>query len=138
MMPIVSKYKLSLLLLIFICVLFFSFYWTRVPMVGFKTSAASSSMSFRFGYFSQQEGDIGDSIKPFRDISYFAASHQLLQSNPEAQAFQFYPIYDGSTTLQRFNQTYPHVPTETVPGYGKSVYAASHGNARMFFLNADR
>lgn len=136
-MVIISKYKLSFSLLVLICVLWCSFYWTRVPMAGFKTPAASS-ISFRFGYFSEQEGEIGDSIKQFRDVSYFVASDQLLQSHPETLASQIYPIYDGSTTEQRFNQAYPHVPTGTLPGYGKSVYTASHGNARMFFLNADR
>ncbi|MBM7566980.1 hypothetical protein [Paenibacillus sacheonensis] len=136
-MPVISKYKLSLSLLVFFGVLVCSFYWTRVPMTGFKTSAASS-MPLRFGYFNQQEGEIGDSIKQFRDISYFVASHRLLQRNPGAQAFQIYPIYDGSATEEHFSQAYPQVPTGTLPGYGKSVYATSHGNARMFFLNADR
>jgi hypothetical protein len=136
-MSVLYKYKLTLLLLVFFGFLFCSFYWTRVPMEGFKSSAPSS-MSFRFGYFSEQQGEIGEWIKQFRDISYFAASHQLLQSHPEAQMFQLYPIYDGSTTEQRFNQAYPHVPAETLQGYGKSVYEVSHGNARLFFLNADR
>jgi len=106
-------------------------------MTGFKSSAASP-ISFQFGYVSQQEGDIGDSIEQFRNLSYFVASHRLLQGNPEVQTLQFYPIYDGSTTEQLFNQAYPHVPTESLPGYGKSVYTISHGNARLFFLNADR
>ncbi|MBO7744493.1 hypothetical protein I8J29_09820 [Paenibacillus sp. MWE-103] len=136
-MAILYKYKLSLSLLALIGVLFCSFYWTRVPMEGFKSSA-SSSATFRFGYFSQQDGEIGDWIKNFRDISYFAASNRLLESHPEARSFQLYPIYDGSTTEQKFDQAYPHVPTEALPGYGKSVYAIKQGNAKLFFLNAGR
>src|ERR671937_739225 len=115
------------------CLLFFSFYWSNVPTEGSKSSAPSS-MSFRFGYFSQHEGEVQEWIKQFGDISFFAAPHQLLQRHPEAQTFQLYPIYDGSATENDFNQAYPHLPVETLPGYGKSVYAASHGNARLFFL----
>lgn len=131
------KYKLSLSMLVLIGILFCSFYWTRVPMEGSKSSAPAGA-SFRFGYFSQQEGEIGEWIKQFRDISFFAASNQLLQQQPEAQSFQLYPVYDGSTTEQLFNQAYPHVPAETLPGYGKSVYSITKGTARLFFLNADR
>lgn len=136
-MAALYKYKLSLSLLVLIAVLFCSFYWTRVPMEGTKLSA-SSSTSFRFGYFSQQDGDVGEWIKQFRDISYFAASNQLLQEHPEARSFQLYPVYDGSATEQDFDQAYPHVPTESLPGYGKSVYAIKQGNAKLFFLNAGR
>ena len=134
-MSIINKYKLSLLLYVSLCILFLSFYWSNVPMEGTKSSAPSS-MSFRFGYFSQHEGDIEEWIKQFGDISFFAAPHQLLQRHPEAQTFQVYPIYDGSSTENRFNQAYPHVPADTLPGYGKSFYAVNHGNARFFFLNA--
>ncbi|CAM4426066.1 hypothetical protein FHS16_003714 [Paenibacillus endophyticus] len=136
-MSILYKYKLSLLLLVLLIVLFLSFFWTRVPMEGFK-SPPTSSTSFRFGYFSQSEGEIGEWIKQFPDLSYFAASNQLLQNHPEAQTFQLYPIYDGSTTEQSFSQAYSHVPAQTLPGYGKSVYAVTNGNARLFFLNAER
>ncbi|CAI6083283.1 hypothetical protein [Cohnella sp. JJ-181] len=136
-MAVLYKYKLSLSLLAFIGVLFCSFFWTKVPLEGSKSSYASSA-SFRFGYFSQQDGDIGEWIKRFRDISYFAASDRLLQRHPEARSFQVYPVYDGSRAEQDFDQAYPHVPTETLPGYGKSVYAITQGNARLFFLNAGR
>lgn len=136
-MSIIYKYKLFLLLCVSLCLLFISFFWTNVPTEGVKSSAPSSK-SFRFGYFSQHEGEVGEWIKQFGDISLFAAPHQLLQRHPEAQTFQLYPIYDGSTTENGFNQAYPHVPAETLPGYGKSFYAVSHGNARLFFLNADR
>lgn len=136
-MSIIYKNKLSLLLCVSFCLLFLSFYWTNVPTEGAKSSAPSS-MSFRFGYFSQPEAEVGESIKQFGDISFFAAPHQLLQRHPEAQTFQLYPIYDGSTTENLFNQAYPHVPAETLPGYGKSFYTVSYGNARLFFLNADR
>ncbi|GMK45483.1 hypothetical protein PghCCS26_26110 [Paenibacillus glycanilyticus] len=131
------KFKLSLSIFMLIGVLFCSFYWTRVPLEGSKSSAAAAA-SFRFGYFSQQEGEIGDWVKKFRDVTYFAASNQLLQQHPEAQSFRLYPIYDGSATEKSFNQSYPHVPTETLSGYGKSVYSITQGTARLFFLNADR
>jgi hypothetical protein len=134
-MSIINKYKLSLLLYVSLCILFLSFYWSNVPMEGTKSSAPSS-MSFRFGYFSQHEGDVQEWIKQFGDISFFAAPHQLLQRHPEAQTFQVYPIYDGSSP--DFNQAYPHVPADTLPGYGKSFYTVNHGNARFYFLNADR
>lgn len=136
-MSIIYKNKLSLLLCVSFCLLFFSFYWTNVPTEGTKSSAPSSK-SFRFGYFSQQEGEVGEWIKQFGDISFFAAPHQLLQRHPEAQTFQLYPIYDGSTTENIFNQAYPHVPAETLQGYGKSFYTIKFENARLFFLNADR
>ena len=136
-MSIIYKHKLSLLLWASFCLLFLSFYWSNVPTEGTKSSAPSS-MSFQFGYFSQHEGDVQKWIKQFSDISFFAAPHQLLQQHPEAQTFQLYPIYDGSTTENRFNQAYPHVPADTLPGYGKSFYAVNHGNARLLFLNADR
>lgn len=136
-MSIIYKNKLSLLLYLSLCLLFLSFYWTNVPTEGAKSSAPSSK-SFRLGYFSQHEGEVGEWIKQFGDISFFAAPHQLLQRHPEAQTFQLYPIYDGSTTENRFNQAYPHVPAETLPGYGKSFYTVSNGNIRLFFLNADR
>ncbi|KRF42314.1 hypothetical protein [Paenibacillus sp. Soil787] len=136
-MSIISKYKLSLLLCVSFGLLFLSFYWTNVPTEGAKSSAPSST-SFQFGYFGQHEGEVQEWIKQFGDISFFAAPHQLLQRHPEAQTFQLYPIYDGSTTENLFNQAYPHLPAETLPGYGKSVYAVSHGNASFFFLNANR
>ncbi|TCN00582.1 hypothetical protein EV294_10130 [Paenibacillus sp. BK033] len=136
-MAFLYKFKLSLSLLVLIGILLGSFSWTKVPMEGFKSNAASPT-SFRFGYFSQQEGDFGEWIKQFRDISFFAASNQLLQKHPEAQSFQLYPIYDGSATEQSFSQAYPHVPKETLSGYGKSVYSITQGTARLFFLNADR
>ncbi|MFC4809634.1 hypothetical protein [Paenibacillus sp. GCM10023250] len=136
-MAVFNKYKLSLSLLALIAVLFGSFYWTRVPMEGFKSYAASPT-SFRMGYFSQQEGDIGEWMSQFQDISYFAASNRLMEQHPEARSFRLYPVFDGSTTEQKFNQAYPHVPNETLPGYGKTVYAVKQGNAKLFFLNAER
>lgn len=136
-MSILYKNKLSLLLFVSSCILFFSFYWTNVPTEGAKTSVPSSK-SFRFGYFSQHEGEVGEWIKQFENFSLFAAPHQLLQRHPEAQSFQLYPIYDGSTTENIFNQAYPHLPAETLQGYGKSFYSVKYENARLFFLNAGR
>lgn len=136
-MVILNKFKLSLLLLLLLVFLFWSFFWTRVPTEGYKSIEASAP-SLRFGYFNQLEGDIGEWIQQFPDLSYFAASNELLHAHPEAQSYQIYPIYDGSSTDQSFNHAYSHVPAETLPGYGKSVYSITKGNTRSFFLSAAR
>ncbi|RED55303.1 hypothetical protein [Cohnella lupini] len=136
MMSTLYKYKLPLVVLATFCILVASFYWSNIPMKGNKSPTPPKSV--QLGYFSQVQGELGDWTKQFGDISYFAASDQLLQNQLEAQKSQFYPVYDGSTTDSLFNQEYPHVPSATLPGYGKTVYSISNDNAKLFFLNARR
>ncbi|WP_373231589.1 hypothetical protein [Cohnella sp.] len=136
-MSTIYRYKLSVLFCLSVCLLLSTFLWTNIPTQGVKSSDPYS-VSYRFGYFSRNDGNVREWIEQTEEISFFTAPHRLLQSSAGMLPSQVYPVFDGSTTEADFNQAYSQLPGDMLPGYGKSVYSIDYGNARFIFLNAGR
>jgi len=138
-MSVLKSYKLFWITMAMVLVITGLSFATQIPTQGAK-EWSRPAVSFTFGYVGGESGklDISEWMKRTQGTPFFAAPDALFAENPQMPAPNFYPVYDGSNSIEQWDTAYGTLPAEMLAGYGRSVYTFDYGNARFLFLNATK
>lgn len=136
-MSFFKKYKLfSMMLLIFV-ILASPFFWTNLPTEGAFSGNPSGPAAFRFGYMLDKTDQVN--IREWTDknkgIPFFAGADRLFDQKSTVPLSNFYPVFDGSSSLEQFNAVYTYLPPDAIANYGRSIYTIDYVNTRFLFLH---
>lgn len=124
-------------MLLMIAAIVCSFFWTNIPAEGSMSGTAPVPSAFRFGYIFAKgnQADLREWMNKNKDIPFLAGADRLFDKNTSVSLSNFYPVFDGSSSLEQFNGVYSYLPADAVQGWGRSIYSVDYVNTRLLFLH---
>ncbi|WP_248930413.1 hypothetical protein [Paenibacillus hamazuiensis] len=117
-------------------VMFSSLWWSGIPTQGFLSYSPPPSV-FRAAFAADRTWGTAMASAPLPPGTLLITPDKLASSLPAAVP-GLYPVYDGSVSPEQFGGKYPALPAESLPSYGKTVYAVDYAGTRLLFLNGSR
>ncbi|MWC29650.1 hypothetical protein [Paenibacillus sp. MMS18-CY102] len=137
-MKFVKRYRLFLSFLLAIAVTGSSLLWTNLPAQGYMSMEITvPAAPIDVLLPSAEQVDIPAWLKGHSGTQLLVASDKQVKAASGLLPTSLYPIFDGSETADAFSAKYPHLPAESLPGYGRAVYEASVGNVQMLYLDSE-
>lgn len=107
---------------------------TNIPASG----SAPGQTVLRFGYVLANTKtapvNLQDWMNRNKTVPFFAGADRLFDKKSAVPLSGFYPVFDGSSSLETFNQSYSYLPADAVASYGRSIYTIDYVNTRFLFL----
>lgn len=140
-------YLLTLLCLFLFVILLGTLLWSKPPVAGrFESTPSAESPVWTMAYL-QDEGaayvdTLNEQMRLHPDVLLFAGPAALAGKVERSGAVPapraFFPVWDGSATEANMAVRFAHIPEEQLNGYGRTAYFVDYGEARFWFLNAER
>lgn len=136
-MSFFKKYKLSFMILLVFVMIATPLFLTNLPAEGSLSKNIPEQTAFRFGYMLDKPDQVN--MKEWLDINksipFIAGADRLFDKKSTVPLSNFYPVFDGSSSLEQFNAVYPHLPSDAIENFGRSIYTVDYVNTRFLFLH---
>lgn len=138
-MYFLKKYKCFTMTLLMIATIAGTYFATNIPANGSRSSNASEQAVLRFGYILAKEKtdpvNLQEWMNRNKTVPFIAGADRLFDKKSAVPLSGFYPVFDGSSSLEAFNASYPNLPPDAVANYGRSIYTIDYVNTRFLFLH---
>lgn len=140
-------YLITLLCLFLFVVLLGTLLWSKPPVAGrFEAVPSAESSVWTIAYLKDEGAAYTDTLSEqiglHHDVLLFAGPAALAGKAERSGAVPaprvFFPVWDGSATEANMAVRFSHIPEEQLTGYGRTAYFVDYGEARFWFLNAER
>jgi hypothetical protein len=138
---------ITLLCLFLFAILVGTFVWSMPPISGrFEMAASAERVPWTIGYLGDEGQAYTDTLArqmgQNQNVLFFAGPAVLPAKAEKGAAVPapraFFPIWDNSVTEANLAVRFAHIPEDQLAGYGRTAYFVDYGEARFWFLNADR
>ncbi|EFM08436.1 hypothetical protein PaecuDRAFT_4729 [Paenibacillus curdlanolyticus YK9] len=137
-MRFAKRYGLFLSFLLAIAVTGSSLLWTNLPAQGYMSMEITVPPApIDVLLPSAEQVDIPAWMRDHAGTQLLVASDKQVKAASGLLPTSLYPIFDGSETADAFSAKYPHLPAESLSGYGRVVYEASVGSVQMLYLDSE-
>ncbi|NHN34020.1 hypothetical protein G9U52_29805 [Paenibacillus sp. S3N08] len=140
-------YFITLLCLFLFAILVGALAWSMPPVSGrFELASSAEREPWTIGYVGDEGPTYTDTLArqmgQNKNVLFFVGPAVLAAKAERTGAVpaprSFFPVWDGSATDANMGVRFSHIPEEQLAGYGRTAYFVDYGEARFWFLNAER
>jgi hypothetical protein len=140
-------YLITLLCLFLFAILVGTLVWSMPPVSSRIEMAPSGEReAWTIGYMGDEGPEYKDTLAEQiglnKDILFFVGPAVLAGKVERGGAVPaprtFFPVWDASGTAANTAVRFSHIPEDQLVGYGRTAYFVDYGEARFWFLNAER